>query len=237
MPERYASILIFLGGLAAVLALWYLSYRAVRWDTRRQGMKEWQRKAWITATVALPLLGFAVYLFVRVLRQYLTPQQQPEAAEEWSLTDLKARASGAVGSPWEQQEPMSIPAWQAEARVGSNGTQGQKTPSTIPARVMPAAGRFVLVVSGGPLAGQQFVLKRFPARIGRGPGADIAMDADLNVSRVHAEVYEWNGELRVRDLGSTHGTQVNAVPIQDETLQAGDRITIGSSELTLHELP
>jgi pSer/pThr/pTyr-binding forkhead associated (FHA) protein len=97
--------------------------------------------------------------------------------------------------------------------------------------------RYSLLAIQGPLAGQQYILKSLPALIGRGPDASVALDADLNVSRRHAEIYEWNGMLRIRDLGSMHGTQINGVMAGDQALTSGDRITMGGTVLILRELP
>jgi pSer/pThr/pTyr-binding forkhead associated (FHA) protein len=87
----------------------------------------------------------------------------------------------------------------------------------------------------GPHTGQQFVVNQLPARIGRGPDVSIALDADLKVSRKHAEVYDWNGGLHVRDLRSMHGTKVNGSPINDQLIAIGDQIQVGASVLVLRE--
>jgi pSer/pThr/pTyr-binding forkhead associated (FHA) protein len=94
-----------------------------------------------------------------------------------------------------------------------------------------------LVAVEGPLQGQQFPVLSLPLRVGRGDEAGIALDADLNVSRKHAEIYKWNGRLRIRDLGSMHGIQVNGAPISDQVISPGDRITIGGTVFILRELP
>lgn len=86
------------------------------------------------------------------------------------------------------------------------------------------------------MVGQQFILDSLPARIGRGPEAGVALDADLNISRKHAEIYEWNGMLRIRDLGSMHGVQVNGIPASDQVLSPGDRISLGGTVFILREL-
>jgi pSer/pThr/pTyr-binding forkhead associated (FHA) protein len=82
-----------------------------------------------------------------------------------------------------------------------------------------------------------FELSPLPQRIGRGPEATIPLDADLNVSRSHAEVYEWKGLLRIRDLGSTHGTLINGVPVTDQSFNLGDHVSVGGTLLVLRELP
>ncbi len=64
----------------------------------------------------------------------------------------------------------------------------------------------------------------------------IGLDDDLGVSRQHAEIYDQAGVLRIRDLKSTHGTQVNGFSIDDKSLDPGDQIRIGASTLKI-EMP
>jgi pSer/pThr/pTyr-binding forkhead associated (FHA) protein len=58
----------------------------------------------------------------------------------------------------------------------------------------------------------------------------VQLNADQGVSRQHAEIYtEPNGQPRIRDLNSTHGTYVNGQPVSDTRLSLGDRVTFGQS--------
>jgi pSer/pThr/pTyr-binding forkhead associated (FHA) protein len=121
--------------------------------------------------------------------------------------------------------------------VHANGkAHAYTTPETIQAPYQSLKAQYSLFVVLGPLQGQHFLLKSIPLRIGRGPEVGIALDADLNVSRKHAEIYEWNGRLRIRDLGSSHGILVNGVAVNDQALSPGDRITLGDTVLILREL-
>jgi hypothetical protein len=255
MSERWSSFFILLGVVLVVLALWYLSVRAILWDTRRRGMKPFERKAWIAATIVLPLFGFALYLFARVLRGYLAPMPGGGSASVETI-DMKKPAPGLraeslynslrsegghTQSTYQdilQQAPMPEPAWGKTNPAHSNGkAHAFQTPETTRAAYQPLRARYSLVVVQGPLAGQQFILKSLPSRIGRGPDSGVALDADLNISRKHAEIYEWNGMLRIRDLGSLHGTQINGVTVKDQALTPGDRITLGGTMLILREIP
>ncbi len=51
-------------------------------------------------------------------------------------------------------------------------------------------------------------LNRFPALVGRESGLAVTLQSN-NVSRQHAEFVDDNGNLLIRDLGSTNGTFVN----------------------------
>jgi serine phosphatase RsbU (regulator of sigma subunit) len=62
--------------------------------------------------------------------------------------------------------------------------------------------------------------------LGRDPGCDVVI-SEATVSRRHAEV-KWDGqELAVEDLGSSGGTFVNDVRVQQAVLQPGDVLRLG----------
>lgn len=88
-----------------------------------------------------------------------------------------------------------------------------------------------LVAVGGPHAGQVFALTSEVMPIGRDPGQLIPLTSDSTASRRHASVQYVNGAWSVRDEGSSNGTWVNGVRIQDQPLFPGDVIRVGSSEL------
>ncbi len=55
----------------------------------------------------------------------------------------------------------------------------------------------------------------------------------IDVSRKHCLMIVRQGQVRLRDLGSTNGTYVNNKRINEAVLQAGDRLTIGPVTLTI----
>ena len=72
--------------------------------------------------------------------------------------------------------------------------------------------------------------------IGRGADCQLALD-DALVSRRHAVLRVNGGEVHIEDLGSRNGVRVNEQRIAGLTLLAeGDRIRIGSQEMTVHRL-
>lgn len=84
-----------------------------------------------------------------------------------------------------------------------------------------------LVVVEGEAVAPQFQLN-LPAIIGRSRNADVKIGHPL-VSRQHCELFESDGTLMVRDLGSLNGTFVGDTRIASETsLEPGDLLTIGS---------
>jgi hypothetical protein len=63
--------------------------------------------------------------------------------------------------------------------------------------------------------------------IGRLPDCDITVE-DANVSRKHAEIRPAGDGFVVVDLGSTNGTRVNGVRVDQRELADGDELAFGS---------
>ncbi len=67
--------------------------------------------------------------------------------------------------------------------------------------------------------------------IGRSPECQIVL-RDFGISRTHAKIVVGeDGGVRILDLKSKNGTQVNGVPIVEAPLRDGDRILLGKFEL------
>jgi len=76
-------------------------------------------------------------------------------------------------------------------------------------------------------ARREFTLGKDRVVIGRTTGCDLRIPIP-SVSRQHCELTIAHGEVKVRDLGSSNGTFHNDKRVQEVTLAAGDRITVGS---------
>lgn len=83
-----------------------------------------------------------------------------------------------------------------------------------------------LVVVGGEVKTAEIKL-RLPSTIGRGRGATIMLPHPL-VSRQHCELFETDGRLMVRDLGSLNGTFINNERISEAALPPGELLTVGA---------
>jgi pSer/pThr/pTyr-binding forkhead associated (FHA) protein len=84
-----------------------------------------------------------------------------------------------------------------------------------------------LVVVGGDAKKTEVQLK-LPTVIGRGKEAGLTVPHAL-VSRRHTEIFEREGQLFVRDLGSLNGTYVNNTRIEgDEPLEPDQLLTLGN---------
>jgi len=67
--------------------------------------------------------------------------------------------------------------------------------------------------------------------IGRSPDCQIVLK-DFGISRAHAKVVVDDDGVRISDLKSKNGTQVNGVPVVEAPLKDGDRILLGKFQLT-----
>ncbi len=84
-----------------------------------------------------------------------------------------------------------------------------------------------LIVVGGNTEENEIPLQ-LPVVVGRGVEVDLAVPDEL-VSRRHAEIFESDGRLFVRDLGSKNGTFVNNLRIVDrEPLDPDQLLTLGT---------
>jgi hypothetical protein len=83
-----------------------------------------------------------------------------------------------------------------------------------------------LIVVGGDAKTTEITLK-LPTIIGRGRGSTLTLAHPL-VSRQHCELYEADGVLFVRDLGSLNGTFIGNEPITEAELPPGELLTVGA---------
>jgi EAL domain-containing protein (putative c-di-GMP-specific phosphodiesterase class I) len=79
---------------------------------------------------------------------------------------------------------------------------------------------------------RRIVIDSLPFRVGRRPGSDLMLPFE-SVSKLHAELYLDGDALRVRDVGSTNGTFVNRVRIEDAPLRVGDVLHFAEFEFRL----
>jgi two-component system cell cycle response regulator len=89
-------------------------------------------------------------------------------------------------------------------------------------------GCLVLIYPAGPDMGKRFELELDEMIIGRGADTDLQVDRD-SVSRRHAKIVRTPAGFLVKDLGSTNGTYVNDQPVQEQSLQDGDKLKIGNT--------
>ncbi len=87
-----------------------------------------------------------------------------------------------------------------------------------------------LTLQSAEIKPNEFNLSKLPAKIGRGKEATLRL-IHPQVSRLHCELFEEAGELRVRDLASLNGTFVDEERVDDfVAVPSGAKLMIGSIE-------
>jgi predicted component of type VI protein secretion system len=85
----------------------------------------------------------------------------------------------------------------------------------------------LVVVQGGRSATPAVKLGAGATTVGRQEDCQFRIASSM-VSRKHCQIFEQEGQLFVKDLGSSNGTVVNGKKVVDQlALSAGDRLTIG----------
>lgn len=83
-----------------------------------------------------------------------------------------------------------------------------------------------LVVLEGTSTGEVYKLEKLPVILGRDAKCSIVI-LEEGVSRQHARIEKKDKSYVLADLGSTNGTYINGVPIQQTILNEGDKIRLG----------
>ena len=73
-------------------------------------------------------------------------------------------------------------------------------------------------------------------KLGRNPTNDFRI-SDPSISAFHAEVVVENDVIRVRDLGSTNGTFIDEVRVEEGLLKPENVLRLGNVRLSLDEVP
>ena len=90
---------------------------------------------------------------------------------------------------------------------------------------------FELVVRQGDNHGRTFSIARgHRMTIGRAPGCDICLP-DLGVSRRHCTIENLGHHLEVVDLHSANGSYINGQPVEEGSLEPGDKLALGPAVL------
>jgi pSer/pThr/pTyr-binding forkhead associated (FHA) protein len=78
-------------------------------------------------------------------------------------------------------------------------------------------------------------LDRVPVVVGRHPNCDARL-ASTRVSRWHCCIAEVDGEVWVRDLGSTNGTWIDGQRVSSGRLQTGEVLAIAHVRYRVQEV-
>jgi len=212
MSLEFLDLVRIAGITILATLLWAASIAFTYWDTHHRRLAGGAGFAWLALVALVPFIGFLTYLVFRLFHRTLAPGNPGP--------DLQPRRETALKPPQARRSPMPT-LLAADPSLQANLDPGNTPPT------------YVLTVSSGADPGREIPLSHLPAQIGRGPEAAIRLDADLGVSRKHAEIYARGGSLRIRDLNSSHGTLVNGSRIEDRSLEPGDRVQIGLTVLVV----
>lgn len=97
---------------------------------------------------------------------------------------------------------------------------------------LPRDRRFSLAVILGADAGKVFRLTSPRTVLGRGADCDVHL-TDSEVSRRHAMLEIRGDEITLKDLGSTNGTFVEGVRVQEAKLESQQEFSLGTTTLML----
>jgi signal transduction histidine kinase/pSer/pThr/pTyr-binding forkhead associated (FHA) protein len=92
-----------------------------------------------------------------------------------------------------------------------------------------------LIVIQGPDRGRRIELKGSKAVVGRDIQCDVRLH-DTEVSRRHAEFHLVDDAVEIVDLNSSNGTFLNGKRVARQTLQHGDRLLLGRTEMLVAQL-
>jgi hypothetical protein len=92
-----------------------------------------------------------------------------------------------------------------------------------------------LKVTGGLIAGKQFILYRNPTFIGSSPDNQIYLFKDPQVGRRHAAIHIVKGGFELEDLPLGSATIINGRPVARQRLRSGDQVQIGGTRFLFQE--
>jgi FhaA, N-terminal domain/FHA domain len=133
-----------------------------------------------------------------------------------------ADAAGASGGQPRELEPGGI-------RVDGDRTQVFRRPA-------PEAARALLRVFGRDGRETAIDVNGRPLTVGRSRDNALVID-DPRVSRHHGRLQARHGTLVYTDLGSTNGSRVNGIRVDEIALGLGDRLLVGDTVLVVETLP
>jgi len=169
------------------------------------------------------------------------PDAVPPAPEPESPVDLAPPPRAVLPPPLPAVSvpPPASPADAARPAAVSPAVPSLRNASDRPYSVRPAvpppAQALLWVSEPGGLERVLHVAGR-PLTLGRAPDNDLVI-ADSRVSRHHGRFQTRHGTLVYTDLGSTNGTRVNGIRVDDIVLGAGDRLQVGDVVVVVEQLP
>jgi hypothetical protein len=150
------------------------------------------------------------------------------AGEAARSLEIPAVVASAFADPVLAGDPAGVP--------GAGGIRGDGTQTLVFRRPAPVPTRAVLRVVGRDGTERVIEVDGTPLTLGRAAD-NVLVIADPRVSRHHGRLQARRGTLVFTDLGSTNGSRLNGVRVDECALGTGDRILVGDTVLLVEQLP
>ena len=146
-------------------------------------------------------------------------------------------AAGApVADPAEGWAIASTGPAAATAATSTSSIRGDGTQTLVFRRPAPTPTRAVIRVIARDGTERTIEVDGTPLTLGRASDNGLVI-TDPRISRHHARLQARRGTLVFTDLGSTNGSRVNGVRVDECALGTGDRVLLGDTVLLVEQLP
>ena len=120
--------------------------------------------------------------------------------------------------------------------AAAGGIRGDGSQTLVFRRPVPQPARAVLRILGADGRERTVEVDGTPLTIGRSQD-NLLVLGDKRVSRHHGRLQARHGTLVYTDLGSTNGSRVNGIRVDEIVLGEGDRLQVGDTVLVVETLP
>ncbi len=164
----------------------------------------------------------------------IEPTAQP--ADE-SANEALWVAPAAIGNSDDGPEPAAPePAAAAIVATIPDGVRGDGTQTLVFRRPAPPAAAAMIRICSSDGRERTIEVGAAPLAIGRSQDNDVVL-LDARVSRQHGRLQARRGALVYTDVGSTNGSRVNGIRVDEIALGLGDRVQVGDTILVVETLP
>ena len=157
--------------------------------------------------------------------QLAAPAVEPGSAASAPVAALVAVA--AATEPATDAPPLEVVA---------EGIRGDGTQTLVFRRPAPPPARALIRVCAPDGTERTIEVDGTPIGIGRSPDNQLVL-LDGRVSRQHGRLQARRGTLVYTDVGSTNGSRVNGIRVDEIALGLGDRLQVGDTVLVVETLP
>ncbi|MCJ7711461.1 MAG: DUF3662 and FHA domain-containing protein [Chloroflexi bacterium] len=159
----------------------------------------------------------------------------PPAQPATSTSNPGASVVAVTPDPVPAASP-SPPAPSEAPVVPATGIRGDGSQTAVFRRPAPQAAQAILRISARDGRERTIEVGGLPLTIGRSNDNVLVID-DGRVSRHHGRFQSRRGTLVYTDLGSTNGSRVNGVRVDEIVLGEGDRLQVGDVVMVVETLP